>query len=267
MPKPKFSPKTDPHILYQEAVQSPEGDIRLIDRHYKKLFGRPARTFREDFCGTALLSCEWVKLGKDRRAFGVDLDAPTLKWGRTHNLSQLSDDQRARIDLVRANVLEIARPKVDVLAALNFSYCVFKTRALMLAYVKNAHRSLNRDGMLFMDIWGGSESQTEHTDRRSIPGGYTYVWEQRSFDPISFHADCRIHFEFPNGKKLRNAFTYDWRMWTLPELKDIFAEAGFKDIHVLWETSNDKGQGTGVFRRTERTTDEESWIACVVGRR
>jgi hypothetical protein len=56
-------------------------------------------------------------------------------------------------------------------------------------------------------------------------------------------------------------------MWTLPELKDIFAEAGFKDIHVLWETSNDKGQGTGVFRRTERTTDEESWIACVVGRR
>lgn len=263
---PKYSHRTDPFILYQNAVQSPEGDIQLIDRTYRKIFGRPARSFREDFCGTALLSCEWVRLGKDRTAIGVDLDAPTLRWGRKHNLSTLTEDEQMRIELVRANVLDLARPKVDVLAALNFSWWVFKTRAQMLAYVRNAYRSLNRNGMLFMDIWGGTESQTEHTDRRRIAGGYTYVWEQRSFDPISFHTDCRIHFEFPNGKKLRNAFVYDWRMWTLPELKDIFAEVGFKDIHVLWETSDANGRGTGIYRRTEKASEEESWIACVVGR-
>jgi len=261
----KLGPTDSLHLLYQEAVQSPEVDARLIDRHYKKLTGRPATLFREDFCGTALLSCAWVELGADRRAIGVDLHAPTLRWGKENNLSKLSDEQRRRIDLVRADVRKVSRPKVDIVAALNFSYCVFKIRRAMLDYVKNARRSLKPGGMLFMDIWGGSESQTEHRDR-TRRRGFTYVWEQRSFDPISFFADCRIHFEFPDGRRRQNAFTYDWRLWTLPELRDIFEEAGLKDIHVLWETSDKNGRGTGVFRRTEKTTAEESWIACLIGR-
>jgi SAM-dependent methyltransferase len=261
----KLSPTTDVHVLYQEAVQSPEVDVRLIDRHFKRLTGRPARLFREDFCGTALLSCAWVKLGPERRAIGVDRDAATLRWGKKNNLAELSEDARGRIDLICANVLDVRRPKADIVAVLNFSYCVFKARSEMLAYVRNARQSLDRGGMLFMDIWGGSESQTEHRDR-TRRRGFTYIWEQRSFDPISFHADCRIHFEFPDGRTKRNAFTYDWRLWTLPELKDIFEEAGLKDIHVLWETSDENGKGTGVYRRTEKTTAEESWIACLIGR-
>jgi SAM-dependent methyltransferase len=261
----KLGPKDDPHLLYQEAVQSPEVDARLIDRHYRKLAGRPARLFREDFCGTALLSCAWVGLGSDRKAIGVDLDRAPLRWGKENNLAQLPDGERARISLVRADVRKVSKPKADIVVALNFSYCVFKQRREMLGYVANARRSLNPGGMLFMDIWGGSDSQTEHKDR-TRRRGFTYVWEQRSFDPITFRADCRIHFEFPDGRTRRNAFTYDWRLWTLPELRDIFEEAGFKDVHVLWETADRNGRGTGVFRRTETTTAEESWIACLVGR-
>ena len=63
--QPKPSRKTDPFILYQNAVQSPEADIGMIDRHFRKLTGRHAVSFREDFCGTAQLSCEWVRLGPD----------------------------------------------------------------------------------------------------------------------------------------------------------------------------------------------------------
>ncbi|MBM3549734.1 MAG: class I SAM-dependent methyltransferase [Alphaproteobacteria bacterium] len=261
----KLGPSTDVHLLYQEAVQSPEVDVRLIDRHYKKLAGKPARLFREDFCGTAALSCAWIELGADRKAIAVDLHAPTLAWGKKNNLAKLSIEQRTRIDLVRSDVRKISRPRVDIVCALNFSYCVFKQRRDMLDYVKNARRSLNPGGMLFMDMWGGSESQTEHRDR-TRRRGFIYIWEQRSFDPISFHADCRIHFEFPDGRLRRNAFTYDWRLWTLPELRDIFEEAGLKDIHVLWETSDKNGRGTGVYRRMERTSAEESWVACLVGR-
>jgi SAM-dependent methyltransferase len=264
--QPKPSRKTDPQILYQLAVQSPEADIGMVDRHYRRLTGRPAGSFREDFCGTALLSCEWVKLGPDRRATGIDLHGPTLRWGRQHNLSQLTDDERSRIELVRANVLDIHAPKTDIRAAFNFSYWVFKTRPQMLAYIQNARRSLKRGGMLIIDVWGGSESQTIHTDRRRTHG-FTYVWEQKSFDPISGHCDCRIHFEFPDGSRLRNAFTYDWRLWTLPEMRDILQEAGFEDIHVLWETTERKtGKGTGLFRRMEKVEPETSWVACLVGR-
>lgn len=266
MTQPKPSPTTDVHVLYQEAVQSPETDVRFYDRHFKKITGRAPRLFREDFCGTAALSCAWVELGADRRAVGVDLDAPTLKWAKANNLSALSDDARTRVDLVRANVLDVHRPKADILVAVNFSYCIFKSRALMLDYARNARRSLDRGGMLFMDAWGGSETQAVQRDRKRCRG-FTYVWDQISFDPITYHADCRIHFEFPDGRKIRNAFTYDWRLWTLPELRDILEEAGFRDIHVLWETTELRtGGGTGIFRRLERGSADKSWVAYIVAR-
>ena len=261
----KLLPTTDAHFLYQEAVQSPDVDVRFIDRHFRRTTGRPARLFREDFCGTALLACEWVKLGPDRRAIGVDIDAATLRWGEQHNLSALPEKARARIDLVRADVLDVRRPQADVVAAFNFSYCVLKTRPQMLEYARNARRSLARGGMLIMDVWGGSLTQTRHTDRKRLPG-CTYLWEEVSFDPVSYHTECRIHFQFANGRSLRNAFTYQWRLWTLPELREILSEAGFADVHVLWESADRKsGKGTGVFRRVTQVATEQSWIAYVVG--
>ena len=45
-------------------------------------------------------------------------------------------------------------------------------------------------------------------------------------------------------------------------------EAGFMDVHVLWEgTDHDTGEGNGVFRRVKRGDPDEAWIAYVVGRR
>lgn len=268
MTKRKFTPKTDIHLLYQAAVQSPDIDVPFFDRHYKKIMGgKAARIFREDFCGTAHLSCEWVRQDPDRRAIGVDLHGPTLQWGKKHNLSKLEPEALKRIELIKANVLHVQKPKADIIAALNFSYSVFKKRTEMLAYVRNAHRSLSKDGVFFMDAWGGSETQTVQQDRKRLRGGATYVWDQVSFDPITYHTDCRIHFEFPNGRTLRNAFTYDWRLWTLPELRDMMEEVGFTDIHILWETTNRKtGGGTGIFRRMETASADRSWIAYIIGR-
>ena len=262
----KLLPTTDVHLLYQEAVQSADVDVRFLDRHFRRTTGRTATMFREDFCGTALLSCEWVKLGAERRALGVDIDAATLRWGERHNLAELSERSRRRVELVQADVLDVRRPKADLVAAFNFSYCVLKSRQQLLAYMANARRSLNRGGMLVMDVWGGSLTQTVHRDRKRLHG-CTYFWEQVSFDPVSYEAECRIHFEFPNGRKLRNAFVYDWRLWTLPELRDLLAEAGFHDVHVLWESADRRtGKGTGVFRRVARAAPEQSFIAYVVGR-
>jgi SAM-dependent methyltransferase len=266
--KSKLTARTaDRHVLYQESVQSPEEDARFFSRYYEKTTGRPLRLFREDFCGTALLSCEFVRLDADNRALGVDLHAPTLAWARAHNFSRLSPAEQTRVHLVRKNVLESTRPRSDATAALNFSYSVFKTRSEMARYIRTAYAGLKPGGMFFMDAWGGGQTQFIMKEKRRLHG-FTYVWEQAEFDPITHDILCKIHFEFRDGTRMRNAFVYDWRLWTLPELRELMTDAGFFDVHVLWEGTNRKtGKGNGVFRRVERGGDEEAWVAYVVGRR
>jgi SAM-dependent methyltransferase len=144
---------------------------------------------------------------------------------------------------------------------------VFKTRRELADYLRNCHRSLKPGGMLFLDAWGGPDVQRQKTDRMRHRD-FVYLWEQRSFDPISHAITCAIHFEFKDGSRLRDAFVYDWRLWTLAELRELFTEAGFEDVHVLWEgTDSERGIGNGVFRRKERGDMDEAWIAIVVGRK
>ncbi len=257
----------DKHVLYQESVQSPESDARFFSRYFKKQIGRPLRILREDFCGTALLCCEFVRLHKENIAVGVDLDAPTLRWGNLHNRSLLPPSMRERVHLARANVLDLRQPKVDAVAALNFSYSVFKTRRELSTYIKTVYRSLSKGGMLFLDAWGGGEVQFLLKEKRRLEG-FIYVWDQAEFDPITHEILCKIHFEFRDGSRIRNAFVYDWRLWTLPELRELMSEAGFADVHVLWEGTDRKSRkGNGIFRRVRRGGNEKAWVAYVVGRR
>lgn len=266
--KRKLTARTaDKHALYQESVQSPESDARFFTRYFKKLSRRPLRVLREDFCGTALLCCEFVRLHRDNIAIGVDLDPTTLRWAHIHNLSLLPPPLRKRVHLARVNALDLRRPKVDAIAALNFSYSVFKTRREMGAYVKNAYASLAPGGLLFLDAWGGGETQFILKERRRLHG-FDYVWEQAAFDPITHEMLCKIHFEFRDGSRMRNAFLYDWRLWTLPELRELMEDSGFADVHVLWEGTDRKtGKGNGVFRRVSRGGQEKAWVAYVVGRK
>lgn len=255
----------DKHFLYQESVQAPETDARFLARYYKKLNDRPARTFREDFCGTFILCCEFVKLHRQNQAIGVDLDEPTLRWGRAHNQSELGSDQQQRVLLIQDDVLNVRIPKVDIIAAMNFSYAVFKTRKEFGKYIRNAYRSLKKNGIFIMDAWGGSQAQALMTERKRLKG-FNYVWDQADFDPVSHHILCKIHFEFRDGSVMKNAFIYDWRLWTLPEMQELMNEVGFRDVHVLWEgTDRKSGTGNGVFRRVNRGGDEEAWIAYVIG--
>ncbi|MBL9077278.1 MAG: methyltransferase domain-containing protein [Planctomycetes bacterium] len=268
-PRPRLTARTaDRHVLYQRSVQAAETDAACYARWFKKYTGRDLRVLREDFCGTALLACHHVKRHRDNRAIGVDLHGPTLAWGRIHNVRPLLDaEQQRRLLLLQQNVLEVRSPKADAILALNFSYSVFKTRRELGAYIVNCHRSLKPGGMLFLDAWGGPDVLKQQTDRTRHKG-FTYLWEQRRYDPISHEIVCAIHFEFPDGTKFRDAFVYDWRLWTLAELRELFEAAGFEDVHVLWEGTDKKtGTGNGVFRRKERGDMDEAWISIVVGRK
>ncbi len=267
--KSRFTARTaDRHVLYQISVQAPEVDARIYARWFRNYTGRELRVLREDFCGTAVLACHHVLRHPENRAIGVDLDGPTLAWGREHNVDKLlNDEQKQRLLLLQKNVLEVRSPKADAILALNFSYSVFQTRALLGAYLKNCFASLKPGGMLFADAWGGPDVIKQKTDK-SRKGGFTYEWEQVRYDPISHHIDCAIHFSFPDGTRMKNAFVYDWRLWTLAELRELFVDAGFEDVHVLWEGTNHKtGGGNGVFKRKEVGDMDEAWISIVVGRK
>jgi len=264
----------DPHDLYQKSVQSPENDIEFLADYFKDYTGKPLRHFREDFCGTAYLSSYFVTQHAKNQAIGVDLDWPTLNWGMKHNIAPLTPDQQQRISLVNENVLDVQKPRSQMIAALNFSYMVFHDRPTMLQYLANAKESLEPGGLMVMDIWGGSESQVLQEEQREIEnsgdkdiGNFTFTWDQDTFDPFTHFYTTRIHFSFSDDSEIRNAFVYDWRLWTIPEIRELMHEAGFQDIHVLWEgTDPDTNEGTQTYHRAEKGDADLAWIAYIVGK-
>jgi SAM-dependent methyltransferase len=257
----------DKHDLYQRSVQDPEIEIAFVHRIYKKTFGRAPLTLREDFCGTALFCAEWVKTRPERTAVGIDLDQPTLDWGIEHNLSAIGEPGQ-RITLLRQNVLDPLEQRFDIALALNFSYWVFRTRADMRAYFAGVHASLEREGLLVLDAYGGPYSmeamREDEIERTRIKGGFTYLWDQHSINAIDHSVVNHIHFEFKDGTKLERAFTYHWRFWTLPELTELLAEAGFSRSHVYWEDEDEDGEGTGVYRARKRADNSGAWVAYII---
>lgn len=256
--------KHDKHVLYMRSVQDADAEIAFFNRVYSKLRGKNALVLREDFCGTAAVACKWVRSHKERRAYGIDLHLPTLRWGIKHHLNPLGKDA-SRVNLIHGDVLDNHPVKADVVAALNFSYFTFKERPLMLRYAKGIYESLADDGLFVLDIFGGTDAM-EVSEEETDHGDFTYVWDQASFNQVTGHIKCHIHFKLPGGKMMRRAFTYDWRLWSLPEMTDILRDAGFKEVQVYWEgTDRKSGDGNGVFRQTRTGDDSECYVSYIVG--
>lgn len=251
----------DKHFLYQESVQDTEAEATFLSRTFEKLRGRKARTLREDFCGTALLCAEWVKK-KDRTAVGIDLDRTVLEWGTKHNLEPIGEPGQ-RVQLRRADVRDRCPGRFDITVALNFSYFIFRTRDAMREYFEAARRSMAKDGIFVLDAYGGYESWQPMEEPRRM-NGFTYVWDQDEVCPIDNGVVNYIHFEFKDGSKMKRAFTYEWRLWTLAEITELLAEAGFSKSTVYWEGSDAKGEGTGVFRPRAHVGQEAAWVAYVI---
>jgi SAM-dependent methyltransferase len=268
--RPKVLAATaDSHVLYQRAVQEPAAEVEFVNREFRKLRKRMPARLREDFCGTAAVCCEWVRVRPANTAVGLDLCADTLEWARTHNLARLSPSRRRRVRLLRRDV---RRPGpgaagMDLVLAMNFSWWVFRTRSDLLGYFASVRRSLVRDGLFVLDIYGGWESMREQTDRRVVGGskrGFTYLWHQAAFDPITHHMKAHIHFQLRDRSRIRRAFTYDWRLWTIPETRDALTDAGFTRSTVYWEGEDSRGEGNGVFTPAEHGDAGPAFIAYLV---
>ena len=259
----------DRHLLYQQAVQDVETEIDFVIQTWYELRSRHALKLREDFCGTANTACEWVRRHGDHHAVAVDLDEGVLEWGRAHNLARLSADQITRIRLLREDVLYLQSEPVDIILAMNFSYYLFLDRGELCRYFSNALDSLVTDGILFLDAYGGSEAPMNLTEPRDCEdedgNSFTYIWEQSEFNPIDSCMNCHIHFEFSDKSRMDRAFSYRWRLWTLPEIRETLYEAGFSQVDIYWEgTDEDKNEGNGIYTPSETGDADPGWVCYIV---
>lgn len=258
--KPRKADTADRHALYERSVQNTDHEYDFLNSAFRRLRGRTAHRLREDFCGTAQMSCEWVKRRRSNQATGVDIDAAVLAWGSAHNVSRLAPSAQRRLRLLQADVRTVRAPPADIVIAMNFSYQIFKTREALRGYFQQARQGLVKDGVFFIDAFGGYDAIREMRERTEHRG-FTYIWDQARYDPITGDIVCHIHFAFPDGSRLNKAFTYEWRLWTLPELKELLLEAGFKRVTVYWQGTDRKGEPNGVFEPATSGESDPAWIA------
>jgi len=273
--KASMADLADKYALYRLSVQDPEHEVSMFRRLFKDAYGRWPLTLREDFCAAFAVCCEWVERDPDATAVGIDLDPEPLDYGRTHYLPRLDDEEQGRIRLLEQDVL-VTREKAEVIAAQNYSFFIFKKREELLAYFKAVHQSLEKEGIFVFDMMGGSAFYEDDTRearkvarktaeaKKTLPP-FKYEWHQEYFEPIRANALFHIHFSFPDGSRLDKAFTYDWRLWTLPELLEILKEAGFSEQHVYWETEDEDGDPSGNYRRSTTGKADPAWLCYVVG--
>ncbi len=211
--------------LYERAAQSPAMQARFLRALHEAPPGAPL-ILGEDFCGAGAVSRAWVALAPKHRAVCVDHDSDPLR--------RLRAFRPPRVAIRRADVMAVKDP-VDILATLNFSICEWKTRGELVAYLRRARARLRPGGVFVMDIYGGERAFALGTSEVELRGGVRYVWEQRAADPVTGRVVNAMHFRIGAHRAprwLRDAFVYDWRLWSIPELRDALAEAGLPDIEI-----------------------------------
>ncbi len=266
--------------LYRLAVQHPQAEVLFMLRAYAHYARRDAGhrpshfqgRLREDFAGTAALATTWVAMDEGHRALALESDYRTVRWSLWRAERELGP-RRHDLHLIYADVMAIDRPvapPVDIVAALNFSTFIYHERLGLKAYFRLARRCLAPGGLLVVDAFGGPGTEGPALQRRRVTPPahegmrpFTYVWEQRAFDPVTRRIDCRIHFEYPGQKALKNAFHYDWRLWTLAELREVMIEAGLAPVEV-WHR---RRPGDLRYQPVRHLAGGEDYVAYVIGRR
>ncbi len=258
----------DKFAMYEASVQNPEHDVSIISDFYRDFNDKDPRIIREDFCGTFSFCCEFVKRHPKNKAIGLDLCEETIEYGRKRHLSLLTKEQQSRVNILPQNV-QSKTAKTDAIVACNFSYFIFKTRKEMLKYFSCALNSLKDDGIFVLDFFGGPEAEVVDKEKRVVRHPdlkpFKYIWDLEKFNPITREGMFHIHFKYTKGgPKIEKAFTYDWRMWSIREIKDMLEEVGFSSSHVYWESDDGDGEGDGTFYRTEIEDNDPTYLGYIV---
>jgi hypothetical protein len=182
----------------------------------------------------------------------------------------------ARLRTVRSDVLACGA-RADIITATNFPVGYWHTRRELVRYLKRCRSRLNPRGVFVCDTYGGATAFTIGTMARDVraPGGLRihYLWEQREADPTTAMVLDAIHFRATRNGELvyqeADAFLYRWRLWSIPELREAMAEAGFRTTEVYAELADavDHTGRTHVSPVSDPRDLGESYVVCIVARR
>lgn len=245
--------------LYINGFQSPKEVAELVD----KLFNKNKRkrkpypeALREDFCGTAANCRAWLDKGirgGEDRALGVDIDKEVINYAeRTFGTDELILAQNDAVHL---------EGKADVVLCLNSSLFYFHDRESLLDYLFRCRRRVDPGGLVLFEVYDGAAARETGSDVIHFEGGKA-IWVQECFNNISGMSQCRIDIHPENGQPITNAFQYDFRLWTIPEILDALTETGFHNREVL-PIGDDRDT-----KKPQRPTDfsdnryETVYIAC-----
>lgn len=251
----------DRYDLYEAAAQSPRMEAMFL----RAVHGREPRTLCEDFCGSGAVCRAWVGLHPDHRAVCVDIDDEALDALRR----RATPEQAARMIVQQRDVLD-ATTRADIVCALNFPVGYWHTRDALLRYLRGAHARLNPGGVFVCDIYGGANAFTLGESDQELRGGVLYTWEQREADPTTGLVENAMHFRLPDGREVRDAFTYRWRLWSIPELRDALADAGFasSEVHNRLGDAIDDSGNLHVRPILDAALElDDDFVVYVVGRR
>ncbi len=264
------------HDLYELCVQSAESAVPLL----RAIHGRSPRVLGEDFCGTAAMSRVWVSSDPDASAIAIDADPETIEEARRR--VDLLGDIGGRVELVLGNVIDPVPNEVpaDVIFTGNFSIGYWHARADLLRYLRHVHSRLDENGVFVCDTYGGEAAFLAGSVRRDHPippdlgsGMIRYTWEQRDADPLTGMVRDVLHFQVIRAgvieQEFADAYVYDWRLWSVPELRDAMMEAGFSGTGVYQKLPDAvDDEGNAYIEPVEHPDDlEESFIVCVAARR
>lgn len=248
--------------LYEMAVQSPALEAAFL----RAVHGGEPRVLGEDFCGPASVARAWCASDPEATAVGVDLDEEPLEHARArveeHDLSHEPPIGK-RLTLRCRDVLE-ARDKADVIAALNFAACELHQRRWLVSYLRAALSRLKTGGVIVCDLYAGAGAWTLGVTEKPVPtesGVVRYLWEQRAADPFDARVTNAIHFVLPGrgsekSRTYSDAFVYDWRLWSAPELRDAMREAGFAQTEVYTSYGDAVDEAGNLYVSAAATDDE-----------
>ncbi len=252
---------------YEACVQSPRHVVSLLRALYREATGTTPRVLHEDFCGTAAVSRRFVedgaRAGEAWQALATDLDPVALHQARllldptcpgVELVQQDCLNPAVQVPAVQVPVGQVPTPlahAADIIWVGNFSICYAHTRAQLVRYLAHCRERLARGnagfggGYLAVDIYGGKNAYTlgnlERTHTAKTGEQIRYLWQHEAADPrtamvrnsISMRllVDGEVIAEYPR------AFVYDWRLWSLAELREAMLEVGFGSVQLYKEVA------------------------------
>ena len=221
--------KVSKHDFYQKSVQSVKVENEFFKKIFRMIYNKLPYTLREDFCGTGLLASSWTNSSVENYSVGIDIDQEALDYGKEKNVTT------DRVRLINHNVLKEfdKNEKFDIICSLNYSHFLLTKRTELKTYFKNVFNNISR-GILILDFFGGSHVYENHSFNKME----FYQFSGKAINIMNSISKCSLNYKIKKNK-FKTMFTYEFRVYTIIEMREALEEVGFTKFKIYIKEINE----------------------------